>query len=184
VQNAFYNSLWQQAAAEGITAFVSAGDSGGAGCDPSSAGAYASGVAVNGIGSTPYNVSVGGTQFDDTSSPSAYWSSTSDPTTWLSALAYIPEMVWNESSNDPNFPILWRVAAAASARFTPSPAGKPPLAFQTMAWRDVPDFSLSASVHDGYLFVSSVAAISARTTFTISEEPPHPARQPRASWPW
>jgi subtilase family serine protease len=90
VQNAFYNSLWQQAAAEGITAFVSAGDSGGAGCDPSSGGVYASGVAVNGIGSTPYNVAVGGTQFDDTSSPSAYWSSTSDPTAWLSALGYIP----------------------------------------------------------------------------------------------
>ena len=30
---AFYNALWQQAAAQGITAFVSAGDNGGAGCD-------------------------------------------------------------------------------------------------------------------------------------------------------
>ncbi len=33
VGTAFYNSLWLQAAAEGITSFVSAGDNGGAGCD-------------------------------------------------------------------------------------------------------------------------------------------------------
>src|SRR5260370_25299146 len=32
--NAFYNSLWQQAAAEGITVVISAGDTGSAGCDP------------------------------------------------------------------------------------------------------------------------------------------------------
>ncbi|MGB8750328.1 MAG: protease pro-enzyme activation domain-containing protein, partial [Candidatus Sulfotelmatobacter sp.] len=31
--NSFLNSLWQQAAAEGITVFVSSGDSGAAGCD-------------------------------------------------------------------------------------------------------------------------------------------------------
>ena len=33
VENAFYNSLWQQAAAQGITSFVASGDNGGAGCD-------------------------------------------------------------------------------------------------------------------------------------------------------
>ncbi len=31
--NQFYNALWQQAAAEGITVFISAGDAGSAGCD-------------------------------------------------------------------------------------------------------------------------------------------------------
>jgi len=31
--NQFYNNLWQQAAAQGITAFVSSGDNGSAGCD-------------------------------------------------------------------------------------------------------------------------------------------------------
>ena len=31
--NAFYNALWQQAAAEGITVLVVAGDNGAAGCD-------------------------------------------------------------------------------------------------------------------------------------------------------
>src|SRR5947209_206616 len=87
VATAFYNALWQQAAAQGITSFVSAGDDGGAGCDSPGSGQYAfGGLAVNGIASTPYNVAVGGTQFDDTSNPSAYWSSNTDPITGLSAL--------------------------------------------------------------------------------------------------
>ncbi len=32
-ENAFFNSLWRQAASQGITSFVSSGDSGAAGCD-------------------------------------------------------------------------------------------------------------------------------------------------------
>ena len=30
----FYNALWQQATAEGITVVIAAGDNGSAGCDP------------------------------------------------------------------------------------------------------------------------------------------------------
>ncbi len=150
VQNAFYNSLWQQAAAEGITAFVSSGDSGGAGCDSPSGGLYASGVAVNGIGSTPYNVSVGGTQFDDTSNPSAYWSNTNDPTTLLSALGYIPEMAWNESNNDPTYPILLSGGGGVSTIYA-KPNWQTAAGVPNDGKRDLPDISLSASVHDGYL---------------------------------
>ena len=74
VEAAFYNALWQQAAAQGITSFVSAGDNGGAGCDSQGSGQFASqGVAVNGLASTPYNVAVGGTQFDDVANNDAYW---------------------------------------------------------------------------------------------------------------
>src|SRR5258705_1258516 len=51
--NAFYNSLWQQGAAEGITVVVSAGDNGSAGCDkPNSAAS--SGAAVGGPALTPF----------------------------------------------------------------------------------------------------------------------------------
>ena len=98
--NQFYNSVWQQAAAEGITAFVSAGDSGSAGCDghdnPSPAPAEF-GLQVSGFASTPYNVAVGGTDFNDLSNPATSWSSTSNPTTQLSAKSYIPEVAWNDS---------------------------------------------------------------------------------------
>jgi len=63
-ENAFWNSLWTQAATQGITAFVSAGDSGAAGCDLSGA---ASGTqqGINGVASTPNNIAVGGTQFNE-----------------------------------------------------------------------------------------------------------------------
>jgi hypothetical protein len=100
--NQFYNSLWQQAASEGITVAVSAGDSGSAGCDPiSSIDPFAAtqGVAVNGLASTPFNVAVGGTDFDPTSTGSAastYWNTTSD--TISSALKYIPETTWDDSA--------------------------------------------------------------------------------------
>src|ERR1700684_1139467 len=98
--NQFYNSVWQQAAAQGITAMVSAGDSGSAGCDghdnpaPSPA---EFGLQVSGFASTPYNVAVGGTDFNDLSNPTTYFSSTNNPTTQLSAKSYIPEVPWNDS---------------------------------------------------------------------------------------
>jgi Pro-kumamolisin, activation domain/Bacterial Ig-like domain (group 3) len=150
VQNAFYNSLWQQAAAQGITSFVSAGDSGGAGCDPSTGGNYGTGLGINGIASTPYNVAVGGTQFDDTDNPSAYWSATSDPVTWLSALGYIPEKVWNESINDPYSSTLLAAGGGVSTLYT-KPNWQTAAGVPNDGKRDIPDFSLSASVHDGYL---------------------------------
>ncbi len=100
--NQFYNSLWEQAASQGITVSVSAGDSGSAGCDPiSSIDPYAAtqGVAVNGLASTPFNVAVGGTDFDPSSTASAaatYWNTTAD--TISSALKYIPETTWDDSA--------------------------------------------------------------------------------------
>ncbi len=100
--NAFYNSLWQQAAAQGITAMVSAGDNGSAGCDDFNNATTASyGLAVNGLASTPYNVAVGGTDFDQVNNWTLYWNSTNDTSgttaTGTSAKAYIPEIPWNQS---------------------------------------------------------------------------------------
>jgi hypothetical protein len=151
VENAFFKALWQQAAAEGITSFVSAGDNGGAGCDAPGGGQYASGgLAVNGISSTPYNVSVGGTQFDDTSNPSAYWSATSDLATGRSALGYIPEKVWNETSNDPNAISLWSGSSGVSSVYE-KPDWQSAPGVPNDGKRDVPDISLTAALHDGYI---------------------------------
>jgi subtilase family serine protease len=63
--NAAYNSVYQQAVAEGVSVFVAAGDSGASGCDNSVAQAT-HGIGVNAFASTPYNVAVGGTDFSDT----------------------------------------------------------------------------------------------------------------------
>lgn len=109
--NLFYNALWEQAAAQGITVVVSTGDSGSAGCDPdptqNSPNAAVDGLAVSGIASTPFNVAVGGTDFDATAEPvtppNQFWSAANGPT-FASALKYIPETTWDDSLCAINFP--------------------------------------------------------------------------------
>ena len=104
--NQFYSTLWQQASAQGITVFISAGDGGAAGCDNfDAAPPYAAkfGLQVSGYASTPYNVAVGGTDFNDLNNPSTYWSTNNNSTTQASALSYIPEMPWNDSCTNPLF---------------------------------------------------------------------------------
>lgn len=95
--NAAYFSTYQQAAAEGVSVFVSAGDDGAASCDVGDAQAT-HGIGVSGFASTPYNVAVGGTDFGDTFSHnnSTYWGST-NTSIFGSALSYIPEIPWNNS---------------------------------------------------------------------------------------
>jgi len=98
----FYNNLWQQAAAQGITVVVSSGDGGSATCDQNGSAALF-GLQVNGIASTPYNVAIGGTDFSDFSSQtsSSYWNSNNTPGTLESAKSYVPEMAWNDSCASP-----------------------------------------------------------------------------------
>ncbi|HUO15494.1 MAG TPA: protease pro-enzyme activation domain-containing protein [Verrucomicrobiae bacterium] len=99
--NAFYNSLWQQAVAEGQTVNVSAGDSGDDTCERGREVATI-GWNVNGMASTPYDVAAGGTDFSDNYSsgfalpPNAYWN-TNDSAPYGSALSYIPEVTWNQT---------------------------------------------------------------------------------------
>jgi subtilase family serine protease len=95
--NAFINSLYQQAVAEGISIFVSAGDEGAASCDAGQSTAT-HGIGVSAFASTPYNVAVGGTDFADVfnGNTSQYWSNTNS-SSYGSALSYIPEIPWNDS---------------------------------------------------------------------------------------
>jgi subtilase family serine protease len=107
--NQFYNALWQQAAAQGITVFISAGDNGSAGCDnfnaqPPSPAVY--GLQVSGFASTPYNIAVGGTDFNDFSNPATYWNINNGANTQVSAKSYIPEVPWNDSCANPIFGTL------------------------------------------------------------------------------
>jgi subtilase family serine protease len=95
--NAAYNRAYQQAASEGVSVFVSSGDEGAASCDADQPTAQF-GIAVNGFGSTPYNVSVGGTDFGDTAAGtnSQFWNTTNNAT-FGSAKSYVPEIPWNDS---------------------------------------------------------------------------------------
>jgi hypothetical protein len=105
--NNFQATLWEQAAAQGITVVVSAGDSGSAGCDDFMTEMAADqngnnfGPGVNGIASTPFNVAVGGTDFDITAAnyQSTYWGPNSSigGIFDVSALGRIPESTMNDS---------------------------------------------------------------------------------------
>jgi hypothetical protein len=143
--NQFFSELWQQAAAQGITVFIAAGDNGSAGCDfnqgytPQPA---QGGFAISGYASTPYNVAVGGTDFDDAVSPTTYWNITNTTTTEASAKGYIPEIVWNDSctngilasfgwSSDPETncndarlsQLVWTIGGSGGASSCTTPSG-------------------------------------------------------------
>lgn len=148
--NQFWNALWQQAAAQGISVFVAAGDSGAAGCDSPSAATATGGPAVNGLCSPPYSTCVGGTQFNDTANPALYWQTTNNATTWASAVNYIPEAAWNESSTVAGGSGLWAGGGGASVIYT-KPGWQMGTGVPAANHRYVPDVSLTSAGHDGYL---------------------------------
>jgi hypothetical protein len=93
----------EQAAAQGISMTVSTGDSGSAGCDDDNTeSAAVNGLAVNGLASTPYNIAVGGTDYDVLATAFTTYASdvnSGSPPYWGTALNYIPEEPWNDSTS-------------------------------------------------------------------------------------
>jgi len=145
---ATYNSLWQQAAAQGITVFVSSGDGGAASCDQPTA-TVGTAPGVSGFCSTPYDVCVGGTQFMDTANPSLYWSSTNS-SNLTSARSYIPEQAWNESGAATGGAGLFSTGGGPSKVY-PKPSWQVAPGVPVDGLRDTPDVSLTAAAHDGYI---------------------------------
>jgi hypothetical protein len=123
--NRYINALYQQAAAEGTSVYVAAGDEGAASCDvdfPESV----NGIAVSGFASTPYNLAGGGTDYSDSYSGtnSQYWSAT-NTASFGSAKSYIPEMPWNDScANGPIFTYLGYETAYGASGFCNSAIGE------------------------------------------------------------
>ena len=176
----FYGNLWEEAAAQGITAMVSTGDNGSAGCDPSNSADAVNGLAVSGLASTPWNVAVGGTDFNEYNKWSTYWkpASGNNSVTQESAIGPIPETTWNDSCTNSLLQFLPGGSTNAEANCNnPSFAVPPPNGFldigggsggASAAWlkptwqtgpgvpndtaRDLPDVSLFAA--DGYLLGS------------------------------
>jgi Pro-kumamolisin, activation domain len=105
--NASFNTVYQQAAMEGVSVFASSGDEGPSSCSnlfgtPGSEYDESS-LGVTGWGESQYVVSVGGTDFEDVYNAkefgtplSNYWDMTNDSTQG-SALQYIPEIPWNDA---------------------------------------------------------------------------------------
>jgi subtilase family serine protease len=145
---AFYNSLWEQAASQGMSVFVASGDAGAAGCSEPTASA-GSETAVNGLCSSPYSTCVGGTEFNEGANAAQYWSP-ANSAGYGSALSYIPEEVWNESSFSGGTG-LWASGGGASLIY-PQPTWQTGVDGTAAAsgMRAVPDVALAAADHDGY----------------------------------
>jgi pseudomonalisin len=150
---AFYNSLWEQAASQGMSVLVASGDSGAAGCSGASV-ATGTQHGVNGLCSSPYSTCVGGTEFNEGANPAQYWSATNSAN-YGSALGYIPEEVWNESAANGGAG-LWASGGGASTVYAqPEWQAEVTGASAANGMRAVPDVALSASGHDGYLMVEN-----------------------------
>ena len=144
----FYQQLYEQAAAEGITVVVSAGDTGPAGCDSPDAVA-SGGLAVNGLASPPWVLAVGGTEFDD--SGGNYWSA-ANSTGFASALGYIPEAAWNESCSVADCGAGARALAGGGGASIvyPKPDWQSGPGVPADGARDLPDLALAAAGRTSY----------------------------------
>lgn len=151
----------------GVTLVSASGDAGSADCDPSNSTSATKGLAVDVPASIPETTGAGGSEFSAdsptnlTNNPPGgdppYWSAAGATTdTISSALKYIPEEAWNDTTfNLAHQGGISASGGGASVFFTvPSwqnVAGVP--AGTTM--RLVPDIALNASAdHDPYLFCS------------------------------
>jgi subtilase family serine protease len=148
VELSYYNGLWKEAVAQGQTVVVSSGDSGAAGC--SSGSSYASVASVNGLCSSTYSTCVGGTEFAEGTNAGQYWLPGNN-SGYGSATSYIPEKVWNESALNGGSG-SWAGGGGQSINFV-KPAYQVTYGVSIDDRRDVPDVSLTAAGHDGYLII-------------------------------
>jgi hypothetical protein len=150
------NQLLQMANTKGITVMSSSGDSGATDCDTS--GTASEGLAVDFPSSSPYATSAGGTMFNDTSNPSAYWNTGTGSAG--SAKGYIPEVPWNETTASGGLDAGGAGGGGASGFFA-KPAWQVGLGVPNDSSRDTPDVSLNAAaIHDGYVVCSQSSCVN------------------------
>jgi pseudomonalisin len=147
-----WDTLFSQAASEGISVLVSSGDSGAAGCDTSFELAPATQfLSINNICSSSFATCLGGTEFVDTTNPGQYWSSASGANA-TSALGYIPEGAWNEStiyqSSLEGFPVV--AGGGGASVYVAKPSWQTGTGVPADHARDVPDISFPSASHDAF----------------------------------
>ena len=147
----FWDSLFSQAAGEGISVFVCSGDSGAAGCDPYFQTPPQTQIASpNAICSSSYSTCVGGTEFADAANPAQYWNQnpTQSPP-YESALSYIPEGGWNEPLNGKGATQAASSGGGYSSHIA-TPSWQTGTGVPGTQGRYTPDIAFSSSAHDGY----------------------------------
>lgn len=142
---------YKQANAQGMTIVAAAGDSGAADCD--STYPARRGLAVDVPASLPYVTGIGGTTFNEGSG--TYWNATST-NSGTSALSYIPEVAWNDSSTSgPS------ASGGGASIYNAKPTWQTGAGVPNDGLRDVPDVSFSASPgRDGYLICTNGSCVS------------------------
>jgi len=156
--------LAEQAAAQGITYMVSAGDTGAAGCDNLGETTAVGGVSINVLASNPFTVAMGGTLFNEHGQDASYWS-TANGSALGSALAYIPEDAWNETCTtqcQQGQPPLAAGGGGASIYWCTGCADGSKPSWQTGfgdTARDIPDISLTSAGHDPYLLCLEASCV-------------------------
>jgi subtilase family serine protease len=154
----------QQANSEGITFVASSGDEGAAACDAGTAKVAILGLAVNYPASSPEVTGVGGNEFNEGSG--TYWNS-SNGANGGSAISYIPEMAWNDTTENIQAGFGLSASGGGASSCGVSSGNTCEAGFSKPNWqtgtgvpndgvRDVPDVSMAASAdHDGYILCSS-----------------------------
>lgn len=173
------DQMWAQADAEGISVFVSSGDSGS---NPSFNGGTIQGVPgidANSLGTSPNVTVVGGTDTADVlDGTTGKYFQANETTYYGTAKNYVPEIPWNQSCGnqvaahaygfanalsfcnaylaiDPNGQtILSEGGSGGPSHIDAKPDWQKHVAgFANDGWRDVPDVSLFAGSFGGYTWV-------------------------------
>ena len=140
----------EQANAQGQTIFAAAGDDGALDCSGGDDTASNNSLSVDLPASLPYVTGVGGTTFAENGGN--YWSS-SNSSTYESALSYIPETAWNDGvcQSAPRQQTVCATGGGASVYFS-KPSWQTGTGVPSDGARDVPDVSIAASPnHDAYI---------------------------------
>jgi subtilase family serine protease len=162
------NSTFKQANAQGMTILVASGDDGAADCDtPNDPKAPPATIATKGLAidfpaSSPYVTAVGGTELNDCTGN--YWSAT-DNKYGGSALSYIPEVAWNDTTAAAvpcgSSGGILSASGGGKSNMVTKPAWQRGTGVPNDGFRDVPDVAFPASPdHDGYLECSGEGADS------------------------
>src|ERR1700676_1887175 len=163
----------QQGNTQGQTVVSASGDSGAADCEPNSTDtndtSATAGFAVDIPAAIPEVTGMGGNTFtgdaagtvtgtapNTNAGATTYWSSTSSSTDTLSsALSYIPEDAWNDTTADLAAGGTLSASGGGASIFFAKPTWQTGTGVPADGKRDVPDLSMAASPnHDGYLMCS------------------------------
>jgi hypothetical protein len=156
-----FASLGKEANAKGQTIVAAAGDSGAADCDESTSTttvitSATQGLAVDFPASSPFVTAMGGTEFNE--GAGNYWATAPNGVDVSpSALFYIPEKAWNDTSTTNGL----LAGGGGASTIEPKPSWQTGTGVPKDNVRDVPDLALNASpAHDGYLVCVQGSCVS------------------------